>query len=75
MPTADFWEDKYRELKAEHDDQAKTVNFQKAKIAALQTELEETLQQMAQKEIEVDASESNKANNPDKKSLEKINQL
>lgn len=46
--TAD-WQAKCRELEAENREQAKTLNFQKAKIAALQTELEETLQQMAQK--------------------------
>jgi len=40
----DDWQAKYRQLEADHKDQAKTVNFQKAKIAALQTELEETLQ-------------------------------
>ena len=43
MEAAEYWESKYRELEAENKEQSKTVTFQKAKIAALQTELEETL--------------------------------
>ena len=59
------WQKKYKALEAEYHEQTKTVNFQKAKIAALQTELEETLQQMAQKEIELHSIEkdSQKASN------------
>ena len=39
---------KYDALLAEHREQDKTVNFQKAKIAALQTELEESLNVQAE---------------------------
>ena len=35
---------KYDDLLASSKEQDKTINFQKAKIAALQTELEESLQ-------------------------------
>ena len=40
--------EKYEALLAETKEQDKTVNFQKAKIAALQTELEESLQTQAE---------------------------
>jgi len=54
---------KYKVLQDEHTEQTKTVNFQKAKIAALQTELQETLEKMAENEIELELveKESNKA--------------
>lgn len=50
------------DLMARCDEQEKTIQFQKAKIAALQSELEETLQQLAQKEAGSEApSDRNKA--------------
>lgn len=39
---------KYDELLSSNREQDKTINFQKAKIAALQTELEESLQTQAE---------------------------
>ena len=68
------------------DEQEKTIKFQKAKIAALQSELEETLQQLAQKETTgastTSATERSDAQSEkgtkglsqvEKKQLEKIN--
>jgi chromosome segregation ATPase len=68
---------KYKALQDEHTEQTKTVNFQKAKIAALQTELQETLEKMAENEIELELveKENNKALTADKKSIDKINSL
>jgi septal ring factor EnvC (AmiA/AmiB activator) len=66
---------KYDELLAENREQDKTINFQKAKIAALQTELEQSLQTQAEQKTELDLldRETGKAAEGDKKATEKIN--
>ena len=60
-------------------EQDKTIQFQKAKIAALQIELEETLGQLAQKQAsisdETKQTEKVSASAAEKKNLEKINAL
>lgn len=68
---------KYDILLSEKGDQDKTINFQKAKIAALQTELEESLRVQAEQKTQIDLSEkeSGKAQEVDKKAADKINQL
>ena len=68
---------KYEQLLAENSEQDKTVNFQKAKIAALQTELEDSLRVQAEQKTQIDMSEkeSGKAQEIDKKAADKINQL
>ena len=65
---------KYDEAMILHREQDKTINFQKAKIAALQTELEESLQTQAEQKTQLDLSEreSGKAQEVDKKAAEKI---
>lgn len=45
---------KYDELLSSNREQDKTINFQKAKIAALQTELEESLQTQAEQKTNID---------------------
>ena len=68
---------RYDVLMAKHSEQDKTINFQKAKIAALQTELEESLQTQAEQKTKLDLTdkETGKAAEVDKKTTEKINQL
>ena len=68
---------KYQDLLSDHREQDKTINFQKAKIAALQTELEESLQSQAEQKTQIDMSEKadGKAQEVDKKAADKINQL
>ena len=68
---------KYDQLLSESQEQDKTINFQKAKIAALQTELEESLQTQAEQKTRLDLTEkeSGKAQEVDKKAADKISQL
>ena len=68
---------KYIALEQQSHEQDKTVNFQKAKIAALQTELEESLTQMAENQTKLDIAEkqSGTKEQQDKKMTDKLNSL
>ena len=68
---------RYEEVQEQCVDQEKTINFQKAKIAALQTELEDALTQMAENQTKLDLAEkqSGTKEQQDKKTVDKMNQL
>ena len=68
---------KYDAMLAESREQDKTINFQKAKIAALQTELEESLGVQAEQKTKLDMQEkeSGKSQEVDKKMADKMNAL
>ena len=68
---------KYEALLSEHREQDKNINFQKAKIAALQGELEESLQTQAEQKTQLDMLDKDvgKAQEIDKKTTDKINAL
>ena len=68
---------RYEEVQEQCVDQEKTINFQKAKIAALQTELEDALKQMAENQTKLDLAEkqSGTKEQQDKKTVDKMNQL
>ena len=67
----------YKRLHDQYSEQSKTVNFQKAKIAALQSELEEALKAVSEKDSElIDAEKgASMKGEVDKKSSDKINSL
>ena len=74
----------YEDLKAKYDESVrdgqekdKTISFQKAKIAALQSELEEALKNLAESETKLDLAdkESGKNAEVDKKVQDKMNAL
>ena len=52
----------FKKLHEKFEEQSKTVAFQKAKIAALQSELEEALKTISEKEAEVESAEKSSGN-------------